>query len=77
MHELYGFLWTLAAGRETKTASTFELAGNLYTSSERDGRYQSSMPLLYNYESDESGATLRLFQFIPIDMGGSDTDGNE
>ena len=35
------------------------------------------MPLLYNYESDEDGATLRLFQFIPIDMGGSDTNGQE
>jgi len=74
VQELYGFLWTLAAGRETVDASSFELAGNLYTSSERDGRYQSSMPLLYNYESDEDGATLRLFQFIPIAMGGSDND---
>jgi len=74
VQELYGFLWTLAAGRETVDASSFELAGNLYTSSERDGRYQSSMPLLYNYESDEDGATLRLFQFIPIAMGSSTED---
>ena len=77
VQELYGWIWTIATGRETPSSSNFELAGNLYTSSERDGRYQSSMPLLYNYESDEDGATLRLLQFIPIDMSGSDPDGED
>ena len=67
--EHYGFLWTLAAGRHTPEASSLDLAANLYTSSERDGRSQSSVPFLFNYESDEAGATLRLFQFIPIPLG--------
>lgn len=67
--EHYGFLWTLAAASHTPEASSLELAANLYTSSERDGRTQSSVPFLFNYESDEAGATLRLFQFIPIPLG--------
>lgn len=67
--EHYGFLWTLAQGQQTPDTSSFELAGNLYTSAERDGRTQSSVPFLFNYESDEGGATLRLFQFLPIPLG--------
>ncbi|MCI0690316.1 MAG: hypothetical protein L0Y54_24220 [Sporichthyaceae bacterium] len=69
VQELYGWIWTLAAGRHSADASSFELAGNLYTSSERDGRHQSSVPLLFNYESDETGSTLRLLQLIPIPWG--------
>ncbi len=49
-----------------------ELAAQLFTTSKRDGRRQTSVPFLFNYESDDSGsATMRLFQFLPIPWWGS------
>lgn len=70
----YGWIWTLAKSRATPTSHNFDLAAHLYTSSERDGRSQSSVPLLFNYESDGDGATLRLLQFLPIPWWGGGDD---
>jgi len=64
--EAYSWLWTLAEGRSHgEDDESFHLAANLYTSRDRGGRKQSSVPFLFNYE-DDRGSVLRLFQFIPI-----------
>ena len=69
-HELYGWLWTLAEGRYTADSSNFDLAAHIFTTAKRDDRRQTSVPFLFNYESDRDGSTLRLFQFLPIPLGG-------
>jgi hypothetical protein len=68
--EAYGWLWEIAAGRSGPGYDNFDLAAHVFTTSERAGRRQTSVPLLFNYESDEKGGTLRLLQFIPIPFGG-------
>jgi hypothetical protein len=69
--EAYGWLWTLAKGTQrAPDDEATELAMNLYTTRKRRGRRQTSVPFLFNYESDEGGSVLRLFQFIPIPLGG-------
>ncbi len=69
--EAYGWLWTLAKSEWSEDAESFALAADLFTTARRAGRRQTSMPFLFNYESDEGGATLRLLQFIPIRFGGA------
>ena len=74
IQENYGWLWTLASGNQRAPDDTStELTANLYTTRQRHGRRQTSVPFLFNYESDEDGAVLRLFQFIPIPLGGGST----
>ncbi len=75
VEEAYGWLWTLAKRRYTEDSDSFHLAAHLFTTAERKGRRQTSVPFLFNYESDENGAaTLRLFQFIPIPLGGGEPE---
>ncbi|MEM7202775.1 MAG: hypothetical protein AAF628_21100 [Planctomycetota bacterium] len=71
--EAYDWLWTLAHREWSPRGDAFDLAAHLYTTEKRDGRRQTSVPFLFNYESDASGATLRLFQFLPISLGAGDT----
>ncbi|HEX5051531.1 MAG TPA: hypothetical protein VFZ65_07140 [Planctomycetota bacterium] len=72
MHENYGFLWELAYGSQrAPDDDALDVVGRLYTARERGGESTSSVPLLFNYERDKHGArTLRLFQFLPIPLGG-------
>jgi hypothetical protein len=73
IEEAYGWLWTLAKGRSAADDSSMHLAGHLFTTRERRGRRQTSVPFLFNYESGASGSVLRLFQFLPIPLGGGAT----
>jgi hypothetical protein len=68
MREAYGFLWELLYGRAIDDDS-FDVIGNLFTTRTRQGRTQTSMPLLFSYEADQDGSVLRLFQFLPIRFG--------
>ena len=72
VEELYGWLWTLAEGEHTPKSSSMALTANLYTTAQREGRRQTSVPFLFNYEGGPGGGTLRLFQFLPIPWWGSD-----
>lgn len=70
--EAYGWLWTLARHRTRKPDDqSFELAAHVYSQRRRGKRIQTSVPFLFNYESDGSESTLRLFQFIPLRFGSS------
>ena len=71
IQEAYGWLWTLASGtqRAPDDHST-QLAASLFTTRTRGQTRQTSVPFLFNYESDEDGSVFRLFQFIPIPLGG-------
>ena len=71
VQENYGFLWTLAEREWTAASDSFALAANVFTTAQREGRRQTSVPFLFNWEADASGSTLRLFQFIPLHFGGS------
>lgn len=69
--ELYGFLWQLAYGRRRGPDDTsVDLAGRLFTTRTRKETTTASVPFLFNYEDGADGATLRLFQFLPIPFGG-------
>ena len=70
--EAYGWIWTLARGQHRKADdSSFELIMNLYTTRKRGTRRTGSMPVLFNFESEDDGSgVLRLLQFIPISWGG-------
>ncbi|MBL8724718.1 MAG: hypothetical protein JNK49_11765 [Planctomycetes bacterium] len=70
--EHYGFLWELLRYQERQPGDrAFDLAGRLFTRRAREGGSTASMPFLFNYERDRSGArTLRLLQFLPIPLGG-------
>lgn len=71
LDELWGWAWTLVRGeRRSHDDTSFALAANLFTTRTRKDHTQSSVPFLFNYESDARGSTLRLFQFIPIPFGG-------
>ncbi len=75
VHELYGWLWTLAEGRQRQEEDdAFDLWAHLYTSRTRGERHQSSVPLLYSYESDETTSTFRLFNLIPITFGSGSSE---
>ena len=76
VEEAYGWLWTVAKGtRRGPDDTAFELVAHLYSSRTRGTRTQASVPFLFNYEADEGGSVLRLFQFIPISFGGGLNDG--
>ncbi|MEO6593208.1 MAG: hypothetical protein ABIP94_00475 [Planctomycetota bacterium] len=72
LREHYGFLWELARGwQRAPDDDSIDIGGRLYTARERAGETTSSVPLLFNYERDKNGRkTLRLFQFLPIPLGG-------
>ncbi len=72
MEEAYGFLWELARGwQRAPDDSAVDIGGRLFTARERAGTTTASVPLLFNYERGKDGArTLRLFQFLPIPLGG-------
>ena len=49
------------------------MLGRVFTRRERKGATTASVPFLGSYEQDRTGArTLRLFQFLPIPLGGGD-----
>ena len=51
--------------------SSLDVVGRVFTTRTRRGTTTGSVPLLFNYESDaEGGTVLRLFQFLPIPLGG-------
>jgi hypothetical protein len=69
----YGFLWTLFAhdAHQNGDARTDWFA-NLYTSRRQAGRQQSSVPFLFNIETEADGSSVfRLFQFLPLRFGPS------
>jgi len=73
--ELFGWMWTLARQRtRAPQDESFHLAAHLYSERRRGNRIQTSVPFLFNYESDGSESTLRLLQFIPIRFGGSNNE---
>lgn len=73
VEEAYGWIWTLAKGRRRAVDDdSFHLAAHLFTTRERSGRTQTSMPFLFSYESDGTAKTLYLFNLLPIPLGGSD-----
>ncbi len=72
--EAYGFLWELARGRQRSADDdSFDLAGHLFTWRRRGDKIQASVPLLFNYESDADGSTVRLLQFLPLRFGPAGT----
>lgn len=73
LEEAYGFLWQLARGvQRAPDDSAVEVAARLYTHRTRSDGTTASVPFLFNYEEDDAGdRTLRLFQFLPIPLGGS------
>jgi hypothetical protein len=72
VEEAYGFLWQLAHGRQRAADDhAVDLAARVFTRRQRQGETTASVPFLFNYERDHSGAmTLRLLQFLPIPLGG-------
>lgn len=69
--ELYGFLWQLAHGRRRAADdNSVDLAARLFTARSRRQSTTASVPFLFNYEDGPGGSTLRLFQFLPIPLGG-------
>ena len=72
-------MWQLARGvQRAPDDHAVDVGGRLYTHRSRSDGTTASVPLLFNYEEDPSGArTLRLFQFLPIPLGGGgDDDGD-
>ncbi len=50
-----------------------DVGGRVFTARTRQGATSASVPFLGSYEQDRAGArTLRLFQFLPIPLGGGD-----
>jgi hypothetical protein len=74
MQEAYGWMWELARGvRRGRDDVAVDVLGRAFTARERQGETTASVPFLFNYERDRAGnATLRLFQFLPIPVGGGD-----
>lgn len=71
VEEAYGFLWQFAKGtRRAADDRAIDVLGRAFTRRSRGQRTTASVPFLFNYESDESGAVLRLFQFLPIPLRG-------
>lgn len=74
--EAYDWFWTLLEGRQRSPEDhSVEAWANVYTSRTRGSKTQTSVPFLFNYESDEEGGVLRLFQFIPISFGSDASTG--
>ena len=76
--ETYGFLWEVATSRQRGPDDhALDVLGRVFTRRERNGSLTSSMPFLFNYERDVTGKkTLRLFQILPIPLGGGSEDGS-
>lgn len=74
LQEAYGFLWEIARGvQRGPDDHAVDVVGRLYTHRSREDGTTASVPLLFNYEEDAAGErTLRLFQFLPIPLGGGD-----
>lgn len=73
LREAFGWAWEIArADRRGAQDSSFELMAHLYSTRKRGERRQTSVPFLFNWESDASGGTLRLLQVIPIPFGGGE-----
>lgn len=72
LQEAYGPFWELARGvTRSKDDHAVDLLGRAYTQRDRADGATASVPFLFNYERDRAGArTLRLFQFLPIPLGG-------
>lgn len=70
----YDFVWTLfEATGDARGNGRVRTFANVYASRNFAGRrFQSSVPFLFNYESDEQSGvkTLRLLQVLPIRWGG-------
>lgn len=74
VEEMYGFLWELAHGRRRGPDDhAVDLVARAYSRRERAHSTTASVPFLFNYESDDAGRTLRLFQFLPIGLGKGDS----
>jgi hypothetical protein len=75
VEEAYGWLWQWLHGvRRGPDDTAFAVLGRLFTTRSTKTQTTASVPLLFNYEQDGSGArTLRLFQFLPIPLGRSGT----
>lgn len=76
--EAWGWLFELARGvRRAIDDHGVDVGGRVFTARTRQGATSASVPFLGSYEQDRAGArTLRLFQFLPIPLGGGD-DGDE
>ena len=74
VQEAYGWMWELARGvRRARDDRAVDVAGRLFTARERRGHTTASVPFLGSWERDRAGnATFRLFQFLPIALGGGD-----
>lgn len=74
VQEAYGWLWEIARGvQRAPDDRATDVVGRLYTTRERAGETTASVPFLFNWESDRDGnRTFRLFQFLPIPLGGGD-----
>lgn len=72
--EAWGWLWEIARGvRRARDDASVDVVGRLYTEREREGETTASVPFLFNYERDRAGnKTFRLFQFLPISLGGGE-----
>jgi hypothetical protein len=72
LQEAWGWLWELARGVQRGPGDqALDVGGRAFTSRTREGTTTASVPLLFNYETDRAGnRTLRLFQFLPISLGG-------
>lgn len=69
--EIYGFLWQLAIGRQRAPEDhSLDVVGRLFTERSVKDSTTGSVPFLFNYEQDRDGTVLRLFQFLPIRLGG-------
>jgi len=74
LQEAYGPFWELARGvTRSKHDHAVDVLGRAYTHRTREDGTTASVPFLFNYEEDEAGErVLRLFQFLPIPLGGGD-----
>ncbi len=78
VREAYDWIWTIVQGRQRAADDTsVDAIAHVYTARQRGEKFQSSVPLLFNYESDEEGGVLRLFQFIPIPFGSGSSDAED
>jgi hypothetical protein len=75
VQEAYGFLWEILRGwQRARDDDSLDVVGRLFTTRKRQEETTASVPLLFNYERGKDGAaTLRLFQFLPIPLGGANT----
>ncbi|MFY9341029.1 MAG: hypothetical protein WAT39_00975 [Planctomycetota bacterium] len=72
MEEAWGWLWQFVRGVDRSADDrAIDVLGRVFTARERPDGLSASVPFLGSYERDRTGArTLRLFQFLPIPLGG-------